>query len=432
VDQRGTALGISIIAGIAGSFIGLVLGGVLADVNWRLVFWVNVPFGLFGTIWAYLKLKEISRPHRGKLDVWGNVTFGLGLVLVLVGITYGIQPYKHHTMGWTGPWVLLELLAGTALLMLFVFIELRAEDPMFRLSLFRIRAFTAGNAANLLSAIGRGGVQFILILWLQGIWLPQHGYNFEKTPLWAGIYMLPITAGFLLSAPVSGYLSDKYGARKFATAGMLLGAASFVLLMLLPANFGYTAFAFVLLLNGIAFGLFAAPNTTAIMNSVPVRDRGAASGMSATFRNSGMVLSIGVFFSLMIVGLASSLPHTLLTGLTAQGLDTRSATAISHLPPVALLFAAFLGYNPMKTLLGPRLSSLSASAQANVTGRSFFPHLISNPFMHGLKIAFTMSVLMCLVAAGCSLMRGSRAVAEDEELIPFEAVEAVAEEVATA
>src|SRR5579864_1951060 len=223
IDQRGTALGISMIAGIAGSFIGLVLGGVLADVNWRLVFWVNVPFGLFGTIWAYLKLKEPGTAHRGKLDVWGNITFGVGLVLVLIGITYGIQPYKHHTMGWTGPWVMLELIGGTALLLIFAVIEMRAEDPMFRLSLFSIRAFTAGNAANLLSAIGRGGVQFMLILWLQGIWLPQHGYNFEQTPLWAGIYMLPITAGFLLSAPISGYLSDKYGARTFATGGMVLG-----------------------------------------------------------------------------------------------------------------------------------------------------------------------------------------------------------------
>ncbi|HZQ58524.1 MAG TPA: MFS transporter [Acidimicrobiales bacterium] len=431
VDQRGTALGISMIAGIAGSFIGLVLGGVLADVDWRLVFWVNVPFGVFGTVWAYLKLKEISKAHRGKLDVWGNITFGVGLVLVLIGITYGIQPYKQHTMGWTGPWVLLELISGTALLALFVAIELRAEDPMFRLSLFGIRAFTAGNAANLLSAIGRGGVQFILILWLQGIWLPQHGYNFEQTPLWAGIYMLPITAGFLLSAPISGFLSDKYGARTFATGGMLTGALSFVLLEALPANFSYPVFALVLLLNGIAFGLFAAPNTTAIMNSVPVRDRGAASGMSATFRNSGMVLSIGLFFSLMIVGLASSLPRTLYSGLTAQGLDAHSATSISHLPPVALLFAAFLGYNPMKTILGPRLHSLSASAQANVTGRSFFPHLISSPFMHGLRIAFTMSVGMCLVAAACSALRGTPAVADDDA-VPFDAADAVEAEVAPA
>jgi EmrB/QacA subfamily drug resistance transporter len=415
VEQRGTALGISMIAGIAGSFIGLVLGGVLADVDWRLVFWVNVPFGLFGTVWAYMKLKEISTARRGKLDIWGNVTFGVGLILVLVGITYGIQPYKQHTMGWMGPWVLLELIGGAALLIIFVVIELHAEDPMFRLSLFKIRAFTAGNAANLLSSIGRGGLQFMLIIWLQGIWLPQHGYDYARTPLWAGIYMLPITAGFLLSAPLSGYFSDRYGARPFATGGMILAAFSFLFLELLPANFGYPLFALLLLINGTSFGLFSAPNTTGIMNAVPPEDRGAASGMSATFRNSGMVLSIGLFFSMMIVGLASTLPHALRSGLVAQGLDARSATSIAHLPPVALLFAAFLGYNPMKTLLGPKLTSLSSSAQANVTGRSFFPHLISGPFMHGLRIAFTMSIAMCLVAAACSALRGSTEIVDEDD-----------------
>jgi EmrB/QacA subfamily drug resistance transporter len=415
VEQRGTALGISMIAGIAGSFIGLILGGVLADINWRLVFWVNVPFGVFGTVWAYLKLKEVSRALRGRLDVWGNVTFGAGLILVLIGITYGIQPYKHHNMGWTGPWVMLELLSGLALLAAFLVIEAKSDDPMFHLDLFRVRAFAAGNIANLLSAIGRGGLQFMLIIWLQGIWLPQHGYNYTDTPLWAGIYMVPITVGFLTSAPISGYLSDKYGARSFATGGMLVGAASFLFLELLPANFSYPVFALLLLINGIGFGLFTAPNTTGIMNSVPARQRGAASGMTATFRNSGMVLSIGLFFSLMIAGLASSLPRTMYAGLVGQGLNPADATRISHLPPVALLFAAFLGYNPMQTLLGPKVKTLSAAAQKTVTGRSFFPHLISNPFMHGLRIAFTASLIMCLVAAACSWLRGGRYIAVDDE-----------------
>jgi EmrB/QacA subfamily drug resistance transporter len=423
VEQRGTALGISMIAGIAGSFIGLVLGGVLADINWRLVFWVNVPFGIFGTIWAYLKLKEISTAVRGRLDVWGNLTFGAGLILVLIGITYGIQPYKHHNMGWTGPWVLLELMSGVALLAAFLVIEVRSDDPMFHLNLFRVRAFAAGNIANLLSAIGRGGLQFMLIIWLQGIWLPQHGYDYTSTPLWAGIYMIPITIGFLTSAPLSGFLSDKYGARTFATGGMMIGAASFLFLELLPANFGYPTFALLLLINGIGFGLFTAPNTTAIMNSVPARQRGAASGMTATFRNSGMVLSIGLFFSLMIAGLASSLPRTMYAGLVGQGLNPTDATRISHLPPVALLFAAFLGYNPMKTLLGPKLNTLSASARSNVVGRSFFPHLISNPFMHGLRIAFTASLIMCVIAAACSWLRGGRYVASDEDTGAFGAPE---------
>jgi EmrB/QacA subfamily drug resistance transporter len=418
-EQRGTALGISMIAGIAGSFIGLILGGVLADINWRLVFIVNVPFGLFGTVWAYAKLKEVSTARRGKLDVWGNITFAAGLILVLIGITYGIQPYKTHSMGWTGPYVMAELIGGIALLVLFLFIESRTEDPMFHLDLFRVRAFAAGNFASLLSSIGRGGLQFMLIIWLQGIWLPQHGYNYVDTPLWAGIYMVPITVGFLISAPISGYLSDKYGARAFATGGMVLGALTFLLLELLPANFSYPVFALLLLFNGIGFGLFVAPNTTGIMNSVPARQRGAASGMRATFQNSGMVLSIGLFFSLMIVGLSSTLPHSLFSGLTAQGLNATDATRISHLPPVGLLFAAFLGYNPMKTLLGPKLSTLSTQAQANVTGRSFFPHLISNPFMHGLRIAFTVAFAMCLIAALCSLLRGGKFVAVEEDETPL-------------
>jgi len=418
VEQRGTALGISMIAGISGSFIGLVLGGILAALNWRLVFIVNVPFGVFGTIWAYMKLKEVSKAVRGRIDVWGNVTFGLGLILVLVGITYGIQPYKHDSMGWTGPWVLFELISGALLLGAFLIIETRLDDPMFRLDLFRIRAFSMGNMANLLSSIGRGGLQFMLIIWLQGIWLPQHGYNYTDTPLWAGIYMLPITVGFLLSAPVSGYLSDKYGARSFATGGMLVGGASFVFLELLPANFGYPIFALLLLTNGIGFGLFAAPNSTAIMNSVPANQRGAASGMNATFRNSGMVLSIGLFFSLMIAGLASTLPKVTYNGLIGQGLNPTDAARISHLPPVALLFAAFLGYNPMKSLLGTKLNTLSAAAQRNVIGRSFFPHLISGPFMHGLRIAFTASLVLCLVAAACSWSRGTRYVDTSEEGAP--------------
>ena len=424
-EQRGTALGISMIAGISGSFIGLIVGGILADVNWRLVFWVNVPFGIFGTVWAYLKLKEMATAKRGKIDVWGNVTFGAGLILLLVGITYGIQPYHHHTMGWTGPYVLAEMLGGLALLAIFFRIEMTTEDPMFHLDLFKIRAFAAGNFASLLSSIGRGGLQFMLIIWLQGIWLPQHGYSFTDTPLWAGIYMVPITAGFLISAPLSGYLSDKYGARGFATGGMLLGGSTFVFLQFLPANFSYPVFAALLLINGIGFGLFTAPNTTGIMNSVPARQRGAASGMRATFQNSGMVLSIGLFFSFMIAGLSTTLPHTLYAGLTSQGLSPADATTISHAPPVALLFAAFLGYNPMKTLLGPQLQKLSVSAQNTVTGRAFFPHLISHPFMHGLRIAFTVSFVMCLVAAACSWLRGGKYVAHEEGEIDADDVEAV-------
>jgi MFS family permease len=403
VAQRGMAMGINMIAAVAGSFIGLIAGGVLAEVHWRLIFWINVPFGLFGTVWAYAKLREVGRRAVARIDWWGNLTFAAGLISVLIGITYGIQPYGGHTMGWTAPFVVATIGGGLALLAVFVGVESQVEQPMFDLSLFRIRAFTAGNLAGLLSSIGRGGLQFMLIIWLQGIWLPLHGFDFERTPLWAGIYMLPMTGGFLVAGPLSGWLSDRYGARTFATSGMVVAAASFGLLMGLPADFSYPVFFVLLLLNGIGFGLFAAPNTTGIMNSVPARQRGASSGMRATFQNSGMVLSIGLFFSLMIAGLATSLPHTMYAGLTANGVPVETATRVSNLPPVGSLFAAFLGYNPMETLLGPDvLRALPAGRAEYLTGRSFFPQLISGPFKHGLVIVFTASLLMCLVAAWAS------------------------------
>jgi MFS family permease len=414
VEERGLAMGVNMIAGIAGSFLGLIVGGVLADVNWRAVFWINVPIGVFGTVWAYRKLREVSTRSTARIDWWGNVTFGAGLVLILIGLTYGLLPHGGHSMGWTGPWVLAELIGGVALLVVFGRIEQRATDPMFHLDLFRIRAFAAGNAAGLLSSIGRGGLQFMLIIWLQGIWLPLHGYSFERTPLWAGIYMLPLTGGFLVAGPISGWLSDRHGARPFATGGMVVAAASFGLLMLLPANFAFPVFAVLLLLNGVGMGLFAAPNTTGIMNSVPARQRGAASGMRATFQNTGMVLSIGVFFSLMILGLSSSLPASMSSGLRANGVAPATAERIAHLPPVGSLFAAFLGYNPMEKLLGSQAAAGVNDAQWKVlTGKTFFPHLIADPFMKGLRIALTASLIMSLIAAWASWKRGGKYVHDD-------------------
>jgi MFS family permease len=408
-DQRGLALGINSIAAIAGSFIGLVLGGVLAPVSWRLIFLVSVPIGVVATWWAYHSLRELGERHVARIDWWGNLTFAVGLVAVLVGITYGIQPYGGHDMGWTSPWVLAALIGGTAVLVAFCAIELRVEDPMFHLELFRIRAFTAGNVASLLAAMGRGGLQFILIIWLQGIWLPEHGYDFAQTPLWAGIYMLPLIAGFLVAGPASGWLSDHFGARPFATGGMLIAAASFVLLIVLPVDFAYPWFALVLLLNGIGMGLFASPNSAGVMNSLPPNQRGAGAGMLATFMNTASVLSIGVFFTLMIVGLASALPSTLDHGLVAHGVPAADAARVSHLPPVATLFASFLGYNPMQTLLGPHvLGGLPPGQAQELTGRSFFPQLISGPFHTALVYAFVFAIACCLVAAVASLLRGGK------------------------
>jgi MFS family permease len=424
VRERGMALGINQVAALAGSFLGLLIGGLLADTNWRAVFLVSVPFGIFGTLWGYLKLREGGQRGQGRIDWGGNLTFGIGLIAVLVGITYGIQPYGGHTMGWTSPLVLTLLFGGIALLGAFLVIERRSDDPLFHLDLFRIRAFSAGNLAGLLASVSRGGLQFMLIIWLQGIWLPLHGYSFASTPLWAGIYMIPLTLGFLVAGPVSGWLSDRYGARPFATGGMLLTAASFAALTLLPIDFPYWVFAVLLLANGIGSGLFAAPNTAGIMNAVPARQRGAASGMRATFQNAGFVLSIGLFFSLMIAGLAARLPTTLYDGLTANGVPPASAERIAHLPPVGSLFAAFLGYNPIRTLLGPAaLEQLSPAQVANLTGTSFFPRLIAEPFQHGLAIVFLAALVMSLVAAAASWLRGGRYVHEE-----LEAPEAAREE----
>jgi MFS family permease len=408
-DQRGLALGLNNVVGISGQFIGLVLGGVLAPIDWRLIFLVSVPFGLLGTVWSYLKLEEIGVRSRAPIDWAGNAAFAGGLVLVMIGITYGIRPHGGRTMGWTSPFVLAALAAGVALLAAFVAVETRVAYPMFRLPLFRIRAFTFGVLSSFLSAVSRGGLMFMLIIWLQGIWLPEHGYAFSRTPLWAGIYMLPLTAGFLLAGPISGYLSDRYGSRVFATCGMLGSALSFVLLALLPVDFVYPELAAILLLMGIAMGAFAAPNRAGVMNSLPPADRGAGGGMNQTFQNSAQVLSIGIFFTLMIVGLAAALPHTLTAGLEAHGVPAATATRIGHLPPVSVLFAAFLGYDPVKELVGPHvLGQLSSANAAALDRHGFFPALIAGPFRTGLHEAFAFAICACLLGALASWSRGSR------------------------
>jgi MFS family permease len=408
-NQRGLALGINNVAGISGSFIGLILGGVLAAIHWRLVFLVSVPFGLFGTIWSYMKLKELGSRHRSEIDWAGNITFAVGFILVMTGITYGIQPANGNAMGWTSAPVVSLLAAGMASLIAFAILETRVSSPMFRLPLFRIKAFTLGTLSTFLSAIGRGGLMFMLIVWLQGIWLPLHGYSFEETPFWAGIFMLPLTAGFLIAGPVSGFLSDRLGERYFCSGGMLGGAASLLLLTLLPIDFEYRTFAAILLFYGLSTGAFAAPNRAAVMNSLPARDRGAGGGMNATFQNSAQVLSIGIFFTLMIVGLSSSLTKTLTLGLMQHGVSKATAEQIGALPPTSILFAAFLGYNPVQTLLGPGvLDGLPAADREELIGHSFFPKLISVPFHAGLAEAFIFAALMCLVAAAASWSRGNR------------------------
>ena len=406
-SKRGMAMGFNVIAGIVGSFLGLIIGGILSAIEWRLVFFVSVPIGIVGAVGSFLALHESAERHPAKIDWWGNVTFAAGLVLFLVGMTYGIQPAGGRTMGWLSPFVLSCLIGGLALLAAFVFVERRAEDPVLHLDLFKTRVFAGGGIAILLANIGRGGVQFLLIVWLQGIWLPLHGYNFIDTPLWSSLYLIPLSVGFVTSGPIAGHLSDRYGQRMFTTGGMVLTALSFAALCMLPVNFGYPAFAAILLVNGIGTGAFSAPNTSLMMGSVPSSMRGAASGIRATFMNTGFVVSIGLFFSLMVVGLSVTLPTAVRTGLSAQGVPAAVASHVAQLPPVGMLFAAFLGYNPLGTLLGPALHQLTPAQQAAVTSREFFPHLISGSFHDGLLLSLGFSGILCALAAVASWWAGS-------------------------
>ncbi len=408
-SQRGMALGINMVAAVAGSFLGLLIGGVLSEIHWQAIFWVGVPIGILGTVWSVCSLKEIGTRNPGRMDWAGTIAFGVGLTVLLIGITYGIQPYGDSTTGWLNPWVLGAIVAGILLLVLFCIIELRVAEPMVDIRLFRSASFGMGNLAGLMSSVGRGGLQFMLIIWLQGIWLPLHGYSFESTPLWAGIYMLPMTFGFLAAAPIAGSLADRFGARPFTVGGMVLMALTFVALVMIPVNFNYWVFAVLVFLNGLGGGIFTAPNIAAIMSSVPAAQRGAASGVRSTFFNAGSSLSIGIFFSLMIVGLAGTLPETMSKGLQDQGVSASVAHDIANLPPVGSLFAAFLGYNPIAELLAPYHALNQPGVNVEVlTGKTFFPNLITEPFHAGLVVVFGAAALMMVIGAIASMFNPGR------------------------
>ncbi len=417
--ERGKALGVNQISALAGSLVGLILGGVLSTFNWRYVFLVSVPFGLFGTLWSYYKLKELSTPERkSKIDIAGNATFAGGLTLLLIGVTYGLLPYGKLSMGWSSPWVISSIAAGVILLTIFPFVELKVEQPMFNLRLFRRRIFAAANFAGMLGAIARGGMMIMLIILLQGIWLPLHGYSYTSTPFWAGIYMTPMMVGFIIMGPLSGWLSDRHGARILATAGMMIAAVSFILFLYLPYNFQYWQFAILLLAQGMGMGMFAAPNTASIMNSVPPEQRGAASGMRATLQNSGQTLSLALFFIIIIDSLSSSLPAALSSALNSSGVPPQLAASISSLPPTGALFSAFLGINPVLSIFSayPGLAStLSPQTYALLTGKHWFPSVIAVPFMSALHLAFLISAMLSVTAAVVSLFRGKIYIYDLEE-----------------
>jgi len=401
--QRGMALGVNQVAAVAGSFLGLLVGGVLSQWDWRAIFWVGVPIGVLGTIWSFRSLHELGVRTPARLDWAGTLLLGIGLTVLLTAITYGIQPYGGRSTGWTNPWVLGSIVFSLVVLVVFGLVELRISAPMVDIRLFESKPFALGNLAGLMSSVGRGGMQFMLIIWLQGIWLPLHGYSFESTPLWSGIYMLPMTIGFLVAGPLSGSLSDRFGPRPFTVGGMVLMAVTFVALVTIPVNFSFWVFALLIFLNGLGGGIFTSPNTAAVMSSVPPADRGAASGIRATFFNAGTSLSIGIFFSLMIVGLAHRLPGTMSAGLQQQGVPATLAHQLANTPPVGSLFAAFLGYNPIAQLLAPSGALQQTGVNAAVlTGKEFFPELISGPFHTGLVVVFIAAAVMMALGAAAS------------------------------
>jgi EmrB/QacA subfamily drug resistance transporter len=408
-NERGLAMGLNQIAGIAGSFLGILVGGLLSQVGWRWVFLFNVPIGIMATIWSYRTLRETGVLKKEPIDWLGNITFAVGLTMILIAAIYGINPSAHSAMSWTTPFVLSMFIGGIALLVAFVFIEQHVKAPMFRLNLFRIRAFTAGNVASFMSSMARGGFMLMLTIWLQGIWLPLHGYDFKITPLWAGVYMIPSSVGILLLGPLSGRLSDQYGARYFATVAMLLTALGFALLLALPVNFSYPLFAAVIFLDGLSMGMFMAPNTAAIMNSLPPQHRGAGSGMRATIMNVGSPISMAIIFSLMVIGLNASMPGTLYNGLVQNGISTQVAHQVANAPPVGYLFAAFLGYNPLATMIPSSvLQSLPPQQATAITSRAFFPQLIDTAFHRGLVEVLIFSIIMCLIGAAASWIRGGK------------------------
>ncbi len=419
-NERGEALGINMVALMSGQFLGLIFGGVLAVFDWRYVFLVSVPFGLFGTIWSYYKMKETSiKAVKTKIDIYGNITFVLGITLLLVGVTYGLIPYGSSPMGWNNPWVITSMILGLLSLILFPFIENRVESPMFRLDLFKNRMFAYANIAGFLGSLSRGGVMFMLILLLQGIWLPLHGYSYESTPFWAGIYMLPLIAGIIIMGPISGILSDKYGPRWIATIGMVISAIAFLLLAALPTNFSYLEFGLTVFIMGVGSGMFGSPNSASIMNSVPSQDRGVASGMMYTIMNTAFTASMAIFFTIVIIGITQRFPDAMTTSLASIG-AVHLAPVLSNIPPTAALFSAFLGYNPVNAILAalpaPFVVSIPHSTLNTLTGTTWFPSTLEIAFIPSLRTSFYIGAVLCTIAAILSALRGEKYIYEDEIL----------------
>ena len=390
-----------------------MVGGVLATFNWRYVFLVSVPFGIIGTVWSHYHLREIATIRKNqKIDIWGNVTFAAGLITLLISLTYGLVPYGASPMGWSDPYVIVGLISSFVLLAAFPFIETRVQDPMFRLELFKRRIFAFGNLADVLAALARGGVTLMLIILLQAVWLPLHGISYQDTPFWAGVYIIPFSLGFVVMGPLSGYLSDRYGARGFSTLGMVITGTAFLALSELPYNFYYPDFAAIVFAMGIGMGMFSSPNIASIMNSVPPQNRGAAAGMRSTLMNTGTSVGTSILFTTVLLTLSGSLPGYLATAAAAAGAPQLGTSVFRQIAPTSALFAAFLGYNPMQTILNSLpaslTSTLSAGVVATLTGKSWFPNAFAPAFMSSLRVAIYINAALAYTAALASVVRGKR------------------------
>ena len=328
VTERGRAIGINQIAGTAGSVLGLVAGGVLtAFLGWRSIFWINLPVGVFGTAWAYTRLKEIGVRTKGeKLDPVGNGLFAIGLSLFLLGLTLGALT------GWS---VTYEgvMAAGLLSLLLFVHVERRVKYPMMDLSLFKIRDFSSGIFSNLLASVSRGAVSLVLVFYFQGA--------LGLDALTAGLFLIPFSIAFVMFGPLSGFLSDKYGARNFSTAGLLISSLAFFWFSIFPFGASYSLLVLPMILAGAGAGIFVAPNAASIMNAAPVTRRGIASGMSSTLVNTGFLLSLGMAFAIMAASVPISTLQAIFAGMQVQ-LDPRKLDLfIGSMREIFLLMGIF-------------------------------------------------------------------------------------------
>ncbi len=413
-NERGKALGINQIAFIVGSLLGLILGGILSNYDWHLVFIVNIPFAVAGTFWSIFKLKEKEIKHPSKLDIWGNITLAISLILISLGFTYTLEPYGNSQMGWGNPWVILSFVIGIIFLLLFIYIEKHVKEPMFNLSLFKIRPFAFGNFSLLFSGLGRGAVMFLVIIWLQGIYLPLHGFSYSETPFWAGIYMLPMLLGMVIFGPIGGALTDIYGARIFATVGMAITTISLFLLTLLPYNFNLLEFEIILFLIGVGGGLFASPNTTAIMNAISSKDRATANGMRMTINNIASTISMAIFFSITITMFSQNLPSQIMKYSIQNGIPRNVAYILSQIPASGLLFGAFLGVNPLAGLPQNLISNIPPNALKVLESPTFLPNILGPSFMIGLDYSIYIAIILSILATILSALMGKRYVHEED------------------